>query len=300
MNAETVIFGLQVIARVAWYVATFALLGSFGVDLVAARVGSGSDKSTSAAFTKRVALLAALLLVVITIGRLFLQTYAVFGMDEGVTAEGVRVVAFETSWGAGWRWQIVAAFFAIVMTAIATHRTGWLALSGLAALFVCITVPLTGHAVAESWPGLWVSVQAIHVAGAGVWLGTLSLMLFLLLSKTTRVAQGSPSTWVDTFSPLALTGASIVMLSGLLTTVGYLDAVSELWATAYGRVLVLKVVLVGAVVGCGAFNWRRVRPRLPKTGGLEGLRRWVLTELAFAALVIVVTAALVALNKGGE
>ena len=85
-----------------------------------------------------------------------------------------------------------------------------------------------------------------------------------------------------------------------MTTVGYLDAVSELWATAYGRVLVLKLALVGGVVGCGAYNWRRIRPRLPKNGGLGGLRRWVLTELAFATVVVAVTAALVALNKGGE
>jgi putative copper export protein len=54
-----------------------------------------------------------------------------------------------------------------------------------------------------------------------------------------------------------------------------------------------KLVVVGVVLGLGAWNWRRVRPSLGTEGGALKIRRSASTELAFAALVLLLTAILV-------
>jgi putative copper export protein len=235
---------------------------------------------------------ATLLLVIV---RLLLQTYSIFGMDEGITVNGVRIVALETQWGTGWWWQFGGALAAVLLTAVAFSSVAPLLL-GAAALAVAATLPLTGHAVAEPGPTLSVLTQVVHVVGGGLWLGTLSLLfVFMFVGRKDHAPQHA--LWIQSFSPLALSGAALLMISGVVTTVRYVDFPTALWTTPYGGVLTAKIILVGLVVACGVYNWRRVRPQLTDPDSEADLRRWVTRELGFALLVLAVTAALVALPK---
>jgi hypothetical protein len=57
----------------------------------------------------------------------------------------------------------------------------------------------------------------------------------------------------------------------------------------------MKLAILGGVGAAGFFNWRFVLPRLEQEGGLRTLSRAGVAELTFGALVVVVTALLVAL-----
>ena len=47
----------------------------------------------------------------------------------------------------------------------------------------------------------------------------------------------------------------------------HLDGVGALVSTGYGRLLLVKVVLVGAVLALGARNFKRLTPKLGEAAG---------------------------------
>jgi putative copper export protein len=101
---------------------------------------------------------------------------------------------------------------------------------------------------------------------------------------------------VRAFSPVALGCAGLVVLSGVGTALLHMAELSELWGSAYGRTLLLKVAIVGLVAAAGAYNWKRLTPALGEEAGVGRLRRSATGELAAAAVVLLVTAVLVAVQ----
>jgi putative copper resistance protein D len=85
-----------------------------------------------------------------------------------------------------------------------------------------------------------------------------------------------------------------VSLSGVASAWLRLGALSALWASSYGQVLLVKLAALVGVGLAGLYNWRRMRPALG-TGVVS--RRFVSSatlELALGLAVVIVTAVLVA------
>jgi copper transport protein len=144
-------------------------------------------------------------------------------------------------------------------------------------------------------------VNAVHVLAASTWLGTLLVLTIVGVRGLIRREQsGAPrailvADLVNSFSPLALTAASVVALTGLTTAWMHLHRLSSLWTTSYGITLIVKLIFVLIVVSLGAYNWRRVRPSLGDVGTEETIRRSSTMELMFGAIVLICTAVLVTL-----
>jgi len=168
-------------------------------------------------------------------------------------------------------------------------------------LALCVAPALTGHAIASAaYPALAVVADAVHVAAGGVWLGTLSLLLVVGMPVTAELPRADRARrvarLVGAFSPLALAGAATVFLTGVVAAYLRLDAVSALWRTPYGRVLAGKVSCFLLIVAAGAYNWRRATARVTTTErGVDDLERSVAAELTFGAVLLVLTAILVAM-----
>ena len=254
--------------------------------------------------------LASSLLVLATLARLYAQTYSSFGLDEPVTSELLWLVAEQTRWGGRWVVQgtavILAAFAAGAV--VLRCRWSWSVLTG-ATLVVVATTPVTGHAFAYAGGVIWPMVlQVSHLLAAGVWLGTLLLLLVVGLRSSdqgsirdahiggARVLSGI----VNRFSPVALTAAGVLAVTGLSTAMLYVDEWSQLWGTPYGRLLLVKVGLFGLTALIGAYNWRIVRPMLTSRQGFRRLRHSATAELLVAAVVLAVTAWLVHLPMPHE
>ncbi len=73
-----------------------------------------------------------------------------------------------------------------------------------------------------------------------------------------------------------------------------LGAVTALWNTTYGQVLLVKLALLAALAAIGFHNWRNVQPTLGTDEATARLERSATLELFVGALVVVVTAILVA------
>ena len=88
----------------------------------------------------------------------------------------------------------------------------------------------------------------VHVGAASLWLGGL-----LALGLALRRGDDRPET-VRRFSKLALWSVLAIAVTGVLRAISELDAVSQLWTTGYGRVLIIKSVLLAALVTIGWMN----------------------------------------------
>ena len=142
-------------------------------------------------------------------------------------------------------------------------------------------------------------VNPLHVLGASLWLGTLFVLVVCGFGQMLRPAvpakerEQAVAEMVHRFSVVGLGGSALLGITGLITGWTHLNPFSALWTTPYGYALTAKLCVVGVVVGLGAWNWRRVGPSLGTVGGALKIRRSATTELAFAAVVLLLTAILV-------
>ncbi len=193
--------------------------------------------------------------------------------------------------------ELLGVVFAVLLLlgvgfAAAGARVGWTIAA--ISLLICTLAPLAGG----RWSGV---VNPIHRLAAGLWLGSLFVMLIcgltpLLRHVELRERRGALAAgMVNRFSPMALSMGGIVVLFGVITAWRHLPTLSALWQTPYGKTLIGKLVVVAAVFGLGAFNWRRQRPTLGHESAAISLRRSARVELSVAAVVLLITAILVSL-----
>jgi putative copper export protein len=101
---------------------------------------------------------------------------------------------------------------------------------------------------------------------------------------------------VGAFSPVALVGAGLAIGAGSLMAYAYVGDLASLRSTRYGLTLLVKVSLLALTMALGAWNWRRVKPRLGTGSATRELRRSATLELCVALVLLGVTAVLVALS----
>ena len=311
MAGEALAFVYLSAAKGITYLGFLGLVGAVGTHFIVlplCRRRSPIDLQTTlliSAHVRRAALISAALLICAAGGRVYAQTYSVFGLDEPVTIELMRLVAFETRWGAQWMPQLVASVLVTVSVVILRLRPGagwWLVAAAVGAL--AVTFPMTGHAVANPRSaGLSWTLQTGHTLAAGLWLGTLAVVVMTVARSSfrrTADCDRSIDALVNAFSPLALVAVVAVLATGTATAVLYLDHWSELWRTSYGLTVSGKVILVLATGAVGVYNWRVLRPRLG-TGRASALFvRSAGFELALACAVLTLTAILVHLPMSNE
>ena len=304
MNHDDLPLPIDLYAAGRWlaYLAVLALIGAcaFAALVPRWRRSTDDDRSLAAralAGTWTVAAIAAPLLLLAHLVRAWGQVRSFLDPGEPFTWDAARPVLFATAWGRGWLAQLVAATLSVPLALIAPRRPAiGLALLGTAALAVAATEPLTGHAVEHPWgAGLGVGLHALHLLGGGLWLGT----LFTMFGAGLRIARDGDSTdvaeMVAAFSPLALTGAAVAVGAGSLLAYAYIGDFPALWGTSYGRALLIKLGLLATTMTIGAWNWRRVRPRLGSPSATAELRRSSGLEVLLGLVLLAVTAVLVAL-----
>ncbi len=296
MDGES--FALLLLAGAKWitYLGLMGLTGAVAVSRLLAPASRVVEPRGGAADRRlrMVAVVSASVLVLAAAARLYAQTWSVFGLDEPVTLELVRLVGIESRWASGWQPQAGVSVLAVVVAAWWTWRPegGWW-LAALAAAGAWVTLPLTGHA-ASFGTSLPHFAQVAHGIGAGLWVGALAVVV-AVARLLRREPQGRErvADLVRRFSPMALAAVATIALSGVVTGAFYLASVDDLRATPYGRALLLKVVLFLATGAVGAYNWRRLTPRLGELSGPARLLRSARLELLLAAAALLVTAVLV-------
>jgi copper transport protein len=232
---------------------------------------------------------------------------------EDAPLSGVATLLASTTWGTGFLAQQLAWLLALVgcsMLGRPATRAAWSVLF-LGAAGLCIAPSLQGHAIGdENYPLVALLADVTHMSGATGWLGAIAVIGVLgfaipdadgvVLPERERRARDRLLLLVPLVPPVALTGAALLVGSGVASTVIHLQLVSDLWTSAWGRYVLVKVVVVALVALAGALNWRRYGPKAQFGSGVKVLRRMLVLELSLALFALVVTALLVVTPLPGE
>jgi copper transport protein len=208
---------------------------------------------------------------------------------DATTVEEVLGTRFGTWWG-------IAALAWVAVLGLGIRG------AALTPLLVLALVPaLSGHAGTESPAALWIALNLLHVLAISAWVGGLAVLVLAVRSATAVVDPAGRTALLAAtagrFSTLAGAMVAVVLLTGIVQALAAIDDPSQLIQTAYGRAVLIKVVLFLGLVGLGAINRTRSLPGLRASTGTPGaagvlLRRVLRAELAVAVVVLGVTGAL--------
>lgn len=217
----------------------------------------------------------------------------------------IAALLFGSTWGMSLFAQLlfaliaVAAFRAAHRDSDATRSSGW-KVALVASFVAAITPAFGGHAIAGENTLIAVAADIVHILAGSAWLGTLAVIVIVgipaALKSPDEIRPGARvASLINTFSPLALLCGGSVVATGVGSSVIRLPGVDALWTTPYGVALLLKLIFVAMLFSAGAWNWRRLKPRLTGDDAIGPLRSSASLELVLAGTVLGLTAILVAL-----
>lgn len=233
----------------------------------------------------------------VTLARLAAQHAAFFGVDTPWSRATLGALLWNSSWAQAWWLALGATGVGLLGTHwISRGRVqGWLTLAA-AAIALVTSIAMSGHAAAGTM--LAVAIHALHVLGAGGWIGGLAALMLVAVPTVIRTdgedGHATVARLMRAFSPAALGFAGLLVITGAIAAWRNVGSVAGLWLSPYGQLLLAKVALLSVVAATGAFNWRRVLPSLGRAASTSRLRGSATIELALALLVLVITAVLVA------
>ncbi len=135
-------------------------------------------------------------------------------------------------------------------------------------LFIAITMSSHASAVSSNIVVYAVLLDWLHLFAAALWVGGMlyiaTTYLPVLQRRTITERAYSLITLLPYFSPLAIAGVIIMAVTGPFSATIHLGSWQALFGTAYGRALIVKISLVGALMLTSAIHMGYLRPRLRK------------------------------------
>lgn len=191
--------------------------------------------------------------------------------------------------GLGQAYLLTALFAAVIaVCCFAVRSPALIAILLIAALATLVPLALQGHAAGAGSHSAASSALWMHAASAAVWIGGLGVTAWLL---TSRAAQSEVI--LRRFSSIALGAYVVLSLSGLVSALFRLNGVSDLWLTAYGQLIVLKIVALVGLGFAGAVHRRFLIRRLSESASVRSqVVRLVIAELAVMGIASAAAAAL--------
>lgn len=293
-------------ARLLHYAAVATLAGVSFFPLYAY---GGTEPQTVARWRQRLLLAAA---VVALLSGLFWFAFAAANMSGALAdladPEMVWAVVHDTTFGSIWTARMLLAAIIVGVAAIRlSTATGSrdLTTSVLTAAMLA-SLAGTGHAqIEEGWLGVvHVASDAAHLLAAGAWLGGLFPLGFVL---SFYAGEMEPARAMDLdqvllrFSRMGYIAVATLLGSGLVNSWFLVGTVSSLWTTAYGQVLIAKLLLFGGMLALAVLNrfWLvplMSRPRTDGSGGSTAqagrLRNHVLVEQLLGLMILLIVSIL--------
>jgi copper resistance protein D len=209
----------------------------------------------------------------------------------------ISKVLVATSFGRAWCWHLAFAILAIGVCLV--PRVHWRMPAILVLSFLLlVSLGWIGHAVEGQGVTRLVhqTNQMVHLLAAGLWLGGLLPLAWLL----GRARSPSGTAWISVardvvprFSQIGYAAVALLAATGAVNTLLLVGSIQALVGTPYGRLLGLKILLFLAMVTVALFNRFRLLPRLRReaqaSAAATALARSVLFEqaLGFAVLAVV-------------
>lgn len=173
------------------------------------------------------------------------------------------------------------------------------AASLLPAFGLLTTWAFAGHARSQRAAGLGVVADVAHHAAAATWLAGLGVVAWSVVPGRD---PGEAARLVSRFSQVALVSVVVLVGTGVIQSARLLGGAAALVDTTHGRLLALKVALVGGMLLLAKGSRRRIADPQWRDEehppALGAIRRSVVREFSIGAIVIAMTAAMVTSQPG--
>jgi copper transport protein len=133
----------------------------------------------------------------------------------------------------------------------------WNAGAALLGVALAATPGLAGHAASGELVPLAIPADTVHLGAVAVWLGGLVLLFAAMLPAADAAELRSA---VPRYSQLALISVGAIVVTGLFQSWRQVGSLTGLRDTDFGRILVIKLLIVGALVVAAASS-STTRPR---------------------------------------
>jgi putative copper export protein/methionine-rich copper-binding protein CopC len=239
--------------------------------------------------------LASLILLVVASQYGWRWTRGAVAPDAGQQAEGVTSPAAAAI--PDWRRELIGTLRGIralprQMAQGWRHRSWIGRIELMLAVLLLLAFALSGHAAAVPstifLPAI--TVDLLHLAGDAAWLGGLfyigvvlvpALASLPLRRRARFLALGLPR-----FGALAILSAAVLAATGSLNATIRMSSFAQLFTTAYGRTLAIKIELFLVMAAISAYHAFWLRPRLARALAATAATEVAPTMAARSALVV--------------
>jgi copper transport protein len=210
-------------------------------------------------------------------------TTAWAALDPGVIGD-----VLGTRFGLVWGLAFAAWLLALTPAAVVTIPT------------LALLPALGGHAGVQEPVALLLPANVLHVVAMSAWLGGIAVLVLALRSATSQLEPRERTRLLAAvltrFSTLAGIAIAVLIATGVAQGIVEVRSFAHLLDSAFGRAVLIKIVLVAGIVALGWLNRRRLLPALqgavsPGRAGVL-LRRTLRIELALGAAALAATGAL--------
>ncbi|TCP19754.1 copper transport protein [Scopulibacillus darangshiensis] len=139
---------------------------------------------------------------------------------------------------------------------------------------------LSGHAITFKPVGYTVILDVIHLLTAAIWVGGLLLI-------STHWTGEKVKDFLGPFSKGAMISLILLVITGILSTLAFLPALTDLFQTTWGILLLIKIGLVILVFAAGALIRRSI-----KSKSKERFRQRFKADFILMAAIIAIVGAL--------
>jgi putative copper resistance protein D len=221
-------------------------------------------------------------------------------LAQALQGDNLRLVLTHTHFGS--LWQLRSAIWlatALFVIAAATKHPAHTALKWSATFSAALLVgslAWSGHGQ-NGQPAQWhLLADVLHLLICAIWpIGLLPMTFLLLNLRRSNLPDRSliASRIVNRFSAASLVAVGLLAATGIVNSCYLLDSVRDLLTTLYGRVLLTKILLFMLLVGIGAWNLLRLKPRLASSPRNALKLQWMMAaELTLATAVILIVSLL--------
>lgn len=217
-----------------------------------------------------------------------------FVLLQSLVLAGTLDMSLAEAMGAAFaRFGVVAAAAALVAAAVAAGSMDGRRFLALPVLALVILLAQLGssHAAARLTGRVPLAAADLaHMAGAAAWIGGMPYFLLALA----RAGSGDGYRLIGRrFSQISMGAVAILVVGGVAMALVYVGSLDALYGTAYGVMVVAKVMLLLGLLSLGAMNYRLVERlrRDPATPALR-LRRFAEIEFGIGLTVLFAAASL--------
>jgi putative copper resistance protein D len=218
------------------------------------------------AWLGRMTLATAIVALVSALALLLCQAAAMAGSPAAaIDPVTVTAVLFETRFGRVWLWHLLTAIL-IVLACLGQPR-GRQPIVLIFSLLLLASLGWIGHAAMDEGPARVAHElnQTVHLLAAGLWLGGLVPLAWLL--RRARAAEQDAGLTLTRdairhFSQVGCVAVAFIALTGAINSLLLVGSFGAMVGTPYGRLLALKILLFLAMVVVALINRFHLAPRI--------------------------------------